>query len=479
MAATRKKESVRLERGTGAARAFWEITRERATITTRFGRHLSAGRRIVKEHETPAAAAAVFEKAIDEKRREGYAQPMLRAEVGAASRAGVSARNPDLEAMIEEAPHDPEGYLVYADWLQQQGDPRGELIVLQHRLATTRDRDGVTLREREQTTLFKKFGRDLLGPLAKYVFLRNSVQSFRTFSWRCGFIRTARLGRLPPHGKDRIDRVLDHLLSHPSARFLERLILGGYEPDTMFDIFYRLETRAPKTLVSIVFGDGAYAVPYIEPLWSALRQVRSLELLGRVEDFGGVVGRALRVLRVGWAGDDLVRSIARSDFPSLRTLHLTLPLRTPATLVADVLRGDAAPALERLSARRWVADYAPDGSWVLVPQDELALEVARAAAARGLPRLDLEMALGQAGADRLAAHARELRAIGALRIPRDGVPRDARAELTRVLPNVTWTDPPEAEELELHEIDERPAPWDVRSAEGRTPAPLSSRAEPR
>jgi uncharacterized protein (TIGR02996 family) len=38
-----------------------------------------------------------------------------------------------FEAAIAASPDDEAAYLVYADWLQQRGDPRGELIVLQHR----------------------------------------------------------------------------------------------------------------------------------------------------------------------------------------------------------------------------------------------------------------------------------------------------------------------------------------------------------
>jgi uncharacterized protein (TIGR02996 family) len=40
------------------------------------------------------------------------------------------ARCPPLEAAILADPDDPEAYLVYADWLIEQGDPRGRLIEL-------------------------------------------------------------------------------------------------------------------------------------------------------------------------------------------------------------------------------------------------------------------------------------------------------------------------------------------------------------
>ena len=44
-------------------------------------------------------------------------------------------------------PDDVEAHLVYADWLQAQGDPYGELIVIQHPLATA---PTPALRRREQ-----------------------------------------------------------------------------------------------------------------------------------------------------------------------------------------------------------------------------------------------------------------------------------------------------------------------------------------
>src|SRR5262245_46723731 len=38
--------------------------------------------------------------------------------------------NPELEAAIHDAPGDETVWVVYSDWLQQVGDPRGELIAL-------------------------------------------------------------------------------------------------------------------------------------------------------------------------------------------------------------------------------------------------------------------------------------------------------------------------------------------------------------
>ena len=43
----------------------------------------------------------------------------------------MTDRRAALEAAIEDDPYDPRGYAVLGDYLQEIGDPRGELIALQ------------------------------------------------------------------------------------------------------------------------------------------------------------------------------------------------------------------------------------------------------------------------------------------------------------------------------------------------------------
>jgi uncharacterized protein (TIGR02996 family) len=71
--------------------------------------------------------------------------------------------NEELAARIREAPDDVSARVVFGDWLEQAGDPRGELVQLQARLAATPD--DTTLRRREQRFVTRHRGH-LLGPLA-------------------------------------------------------------------------------------------------------------------------------------------------------------------------------------------------------------------------------------------------------------------------------------------------------------------------
>src|SRR4051794_39924650 len=43
--------------------------------------------------------------------------------------------NPELERVILDNPLDPDVWLVYGDWLEEVGDPRGELVAVQARHA--------------------------------------------------------------------------------------------------------------------------------------------------------------------------------------------------------------------------------------------------------------------------------------------------------------------------------------------------------
>ncbi len=49
------------------------------------------------------------------------------------------AQHPELEAAILPNPNDAARSSVYGDWLQAQGDPRGDLVCVQATLASLRD----------------------------------------------------------------------------------------------------------------------------------------------------------------------------------------------------------------------------------------------------------------------------------------------------------------------------------------------------
>jgi uncharacterized protein (TIGR02996 family) len=135
------------------------------------------------------------------------------------------ARHPELEAKLIDNPADAEARLVYADFLQSNGDPRGELIVLQHRGG-------------DAAAYITAHTAELLGPLG--LFTRTwDHEPTNAFDWHLGFIKTALVGYESntdrpdaddgddlddlESGATNADRAVAALLSHPSGMLLEQL----------------------------------------------------------------------------------------------------------------------------------------------------------------------------------------------------------------------------------------------------------------
>lgn len=95
-------------------------------------------------------------------------------------RFGNSSREAALLAAIYATPDDDGPRGVYADWLQERGDPRGEFIVLQ--LQPTLDE---AARERVKL-LLAQHAKAWLGPLSKLVTLYQLMEWSRGFLSGCG-----------------------------------------------------------------------------------------------------------------------------------------------------------------------------------------------------------------------------------------------------------------------------------------------------
>jgi uncharacterized protein (TIGR02996 family) len=95
----------------------------------------------------------------------------------------MDATERDLRAAILAAPDDLAPRLVYADWLLERGDPRGEHIVLQ--CAKAREGDAHELRRR---ALWQHYGATWLDEDLEYF----KVDATR-FEYRDGFLHTVRL----------------------------------------------------------------------------------------------------------------------------------------------------------------------------------------------------------------------------------------------------------------------------------------------
>lgn len=118
---------------------------------------------------------------------------------------GKVRRNEALEAAILAAPDDAQAYLVYGDWLLEQGDPRGELVSVQAQRALA---PAAHLATRE-AQLLATHSRGWLGPFADATEL----------AWRFGFVRKMRVGTI-------VGQRWRELHALPILRFLEELSVG-------------------------------------------------------------------------------------------------------------------------------------------------------------------------------------------------------------------------------------------------------------
>jgi uncharacterized protein (TIGR02996 family) len=216
----------------------------------------------------------------------------------------VSDRRAQLEAAIDEDPSDPRLYAVLGDYLQERGDPRGELIALQ--LA------GET-RAAEQHL---RAHPELVPPDAE-------------LSWRNGFVHRMRLT------SSRIAAVLDH----PSCRWIDSLELAR-----MFDLQDALDDLAARPRVALreleigttsLASDGFEELLEPDPPLFARRHGAAVARLSKL-----VIGHENLVLE-------------RIELPSLVELRLHATSRSlPNTAAIVAARW---PALERLDLR---LDYA-------------------------------------------------------------------------------------------------------------------------
>jgi uncharacterized protein (TIGR02996 family) len=264
-----------------------------------------------------------------------------------------------IEAAIEDDSDDPTPFLVYADWLQSRGDPRGELIVFQHQ-GTTREADELLESQRE---LF-------LGSFATFAPERDgntdkaASRSVLELEWELGFIQSAHIG-WETYSRKRPDAVaaqLREFLALPSCRFLKHLKLGPIPASRTMDFRVLLdvlvEARRPRTLRTLFAGDrGRWdladtAIGPIADVLATFPNLRNVSLQGGHVRIGAIAHAGLRgfgvqTTRLDRAGLD---DICSAVWPRLDRLELTLgDGNCSLSDLAPLLSGANLPSLRHLA----------------------------------------------------------------------------------------------------------------------------------
>jgi uncharacterized protein (TIGR02996 family) len=391
-------------------KAFWEIALNgERTVLFRQGTIGTAGKVTKRTFRHAWQASQAFRNLQIEKRNQGYRRRDPTVDVA------PSKENPEHLAAVIAAPDDPQPFLVYGDWLQAEGDPRGELIAL---MAAGKRAAAARWIEEHASSLF--------GPLQPYTQTldRNPAvdeKAVDAFTWKLGFIERARLAfdyfSDETRGIIPLERVLDLLLTHPSGKALRELVIGlnRQDPDCKYQpLLDVLAKRGAPCLRLLHVGDYQYPdeieiswteIGRLDKVWRAVPRLETLILQGGAIGLGALEHPTLKrvEIRTGGLPRAAARSIAAAKLPACEHLDVWYgddDYGGDATWkdVAPLLTNGNLPSLRHLGLRNAVFT------------DELARALASSPL---LPRLrTLDLSLGtlttegaKAMADRRAAFA--------------------------------------------------------------------------
>ena len=339
----------------GTSSKFWEITLEGKSFTTKFGKIGTAGQSSNKAFGSDAEAKKEYDKLIAEKVKKGYqpagggngaeakhAKPRPKA-TGEVVTGPNDARNPELEAALIADPGDRQAWAVFADWLQEQGDPRGELISLQ-----------LANKDKQAQALIEKRADYFLGKLAEHQTVHdegsnNSVSHLRTkeqeeawqktqtqaFLWRNGFIWRVRLSHdsySDEAYKGKTVDILRDVLEHPSGRFVTEFAFhsnGDPNEDDLQDLIDLLGEKAPVTTRKISFGDNVDQISWhhtgnLDKLWKGVPNLKTLEIETGEFEVGKMNAPALEraIFITGGLSQTCGEGIAEASMPSIKHLEI-------------------------------------------------------------------------------------------------------------------------------------------------------------
>jgi uncharacterized protein (TIGR02996 family) len=266
------------------------------------------------------------------------------------------AANPDLEHAIRADPSAVEPYLVYGDWLQSQGDPRGELIAVQHQRAGEPDNE--ELRQAEQRLLQQNVahffgppqpGAEGTGPDQKISWLGDAWAGawrygYMALVWRRGFVRKLRFdpgyyaddGGSEDGAGERCVAMLSRFLAHPSARFIEEIVIGDIwadysvaeGPDLGLAAAVIVESPVAPLLRLLEFVGGDHDISGVMasavPIWAACPRLERLALYAGSIDLGQVRHERLKslVLCTGGLTTTEIKAVVDAELPALEELEL-------------------------------------------------------------------------------------------------------------------------------------------------------------
>ena len=349
------------------------------------------------------------------------------------------AQNPELEAQLIKRTDEETPYLIYADWLQEQGDPRGQLIPLQAP-------DAPPSVQRRAQQLMDAHGRFFMGGF---------VKKLDAQQWRWGYLQSATMGLKSPSQRQKVRE----LLEHPSSLVLQDLKLRTDnlgKPLSQPGLTSMLCARPTLQRLFIGFPEPP---PYERALQGSLRELSALNALKRLTHlqircahaplraFHPPALQSLQLQLSELPREELAALLAR-PWPHLRRLELWIGEGAELDALTPLLQGELTPALHHLGIIN--ADFS----------DALCEVLATAPLAPQLQILDLSLgAFTERGANALRSARAQLKELRLLDLRLTRLSSPTQQALKRLSCAVITDDP---------EGDLRPAAggWDGLLHEG-------------
>jgi uncharacterized protein (TIGR02996 family) len=412
----------------GTSNKFWEVSLDGNSVRTRYGKIGTPGQQTIKDFSSKGDAQKELDKLVAEKTKKGYAETAAGGAAKAESaprtsarsdgQATADARNPELEKTIVANPLDRDAYAIFADWLQEQGDPRGELIAMQ-----------LGNRDKAAKQLIDSNLDYFLGPLAEHQKTRdglgnNSVSHLRSsaqekewqktgeqaFLWRNGYIYRVRLSHdiyFEADWKGKTAEVLDQVLRHPSGRYIVEFSFqtnGDPSEGNLQDIIDVLGKKAPPTTRKITFGDNVDQISWhhtgnLGKLWKGVPNLKILEIESGEFDVGAMDAPNLEraIFITGGLTKACGKNIATADMPKIKHLEIYYG---DDNYGGDCSVKEVKPLLDRTD----LEDLEYLGLKNSMFANDIAKAIGGAKILKGLKTLDLSLgAMTDEGAEALAA----------------------------------------------------------------------------
>jgi uncharacterized protein (TIGR02996 family) len=235
----------------GRSEKFWHVELKGTSFTVRSGTAGGKARTQKKTFAREFDARFEYDYLINEKLEQGYVETTNMGEVPPMRRA--------LEAALVADPGDLGSHSAYADWLTEEGDPRGELIAVQLALedANLSAPQRKKLQQREKA-LWKAHRADWLGRLASLIDDAGSTGVRIQFAR--GWIDNLEIDFLS-------DSVASRLAFEPCLRLLRRLRVSSW-PLSFHEGEDEIHPETPEPLQE---GDGPIDLLARSPYLSNVR----------------------------------------------------------------------------------------------------------------------------------------------------------------------------------------------------------------